>query len=368
LSDTLSPMSANGSASPTNDSVFRHRLTVVTFSLLLVVLVIHLLREFKEILEPLLIAGLIAYAILPPHRWLVRHGIGPGLSYVVLLGLLLAAFIGVGQAAYSGVSSLTENQTKLDAYEKRIVEFRSGVANLLQTAGVHDAESRMQHAIAEITPQKGDVVETLRRGVSGVASFLTFALIAFIYLIFLMAEKITFDRRMKLAFGDAHAGHVVAIAKNINEAIINYIAVKTWISLVTALMSLGVFLAFGIEFAFFWAVLVFLLNFIPYLGGLVALAPPVALGFLQHDSIWPGVAIIALLTGTQLFTGQLLEPRIAGGRLNLSPLLILLSLAFWGYLWGIPGMLLAVPLTVVIKIILDHIPETRPIATLMSNL
>jgi AI-2 transport protein TqsA len=187
-------------------------------------------------------------------------------------------------------------------------------------------------------------------------------------LIFLMAEKLTFDRRMTLAFGDTHAGRIAQLAQSINEAIINYIAVKTWISLVTALMSLGVFLIFGVEFAFFWALLIFLLNFIPYLGGLVAMGPPVALAFLQHDTIWPGVLIIVALTGIQLFTGQVLEPRVAGKRLNLSPLLILLSLAFWGYLWNVPGMLLAVPLTVVIKIVLDHIPETRPIATLMSNL
>src|SRR5205085_10052931 len=138
-----------------------------------------------------------------------------------------------------------------------------------------------------------------------------------------MAEKITFDRRMELAFGESQAGRIAQLAQNINEAIINYIAVKTWVSLVTALMCVSVYLIFGIEFAFFWALLIFVLNFIPYLGGLVAMAPPVVLGFLQHESLWPGVLIIVLLIGIQLFTGQILEPSVAGSKLNLSPLLIL---------------------------------------------
>ncbi len=126
------------------------------------------------------------------------------------------------------------------------------------------------------------------------------------------------------------------------------------------------FAFFGIDFAILWAVLVFLLNFIPYLGGLVAMAPPILLAFI--DSPWRGLAVVVLLIAIQLFTGQFLEPKMAGRRLNLSPLLILLALAFWGYLWGPVGMILAVPLTVVCKIILDNIPETRPIGTLMSNL
>ena len=129
----------------------------------------------------------------------------------------------------------------------------------------------------------------------------------------------------------------------------------------------SVLLVFGVDFAILWAILIFLLNFIPYLGSLVALAPPILLAFLQFDEVWRGFAVTGLLIGVQLFTGQYLEPHLAGRKLNLSPLLIILALAFWGYLWGPVGMILAVPLTVVCKIILDNIPETKPVGTLMSN-
>src|SRR5262249_54128513 len=145
------------------------------------------------------------------------------------------------------------------------------------------------------------------------------------------------------------------------------IAVKAWISFVTAILSFAVLAAFRVEFAVVWGILIFLLNFIPYVGVLVAVAPPVLLAFLQFDEVWRGIAVAGLLIGVQVFTGQYMEPRLAGKRLNLSPLLIILSLAFWGYLWGPVGMILAVPLTVVCKIVLENIPETKAVGTLMSN-
>src|SRR5262245_61363573 len=358
-------MSDNGPKTPDSDRLFLRRLTVVTFSVLLVVLVIHLLRELKDILQPLFIAMLITYAILPPHRWLVRRGIRPSLAYILLVVILLAGSAIVGQAAYHNISEFSQDKSQLDRYRDRIKRLESSTARVLESAGVHDAEERLHRAGAQVTPSKEAVFDQVQHAASGFVCFLSFALIALVYLVFLAAEKISFDRRMALAFGEARAGRIAELVQSINQAIGNYIAVKAWISLVTALMSLGVFLFFGVDFAVFWAALIFLLNFVPYIGGLVAMGPPVVLAFLQHDSIWPGVIVIVLLTGIQLFTGQIVEPRIAGNRLNLSPLLILLSLAFWGSIWSIPGMLLAVPLTVVIKIILDHIPETRPIATLM---
>ena len=353
---------------PKPDRYVVRRLTIITFSVVLVVMIIHLLKQLEDILQPLLLAVLISYAILPPHRWLVRRGVRPGLSYVLLTVLVLALFIFAVQGAYRSVVALTENKEQLDRYRARINGLQDSAVRALQSAGVTNASEQLQIARSRLTQSQEQVLTGLQRAASGFMGFLGFALIVFIYLVFLVIEKITFDRRMTLAFGEVRAGRIAQIMLSINEAIMNYIAVKMWISLVTALMCLAVYLIFGIEFAFFWALLIFVLNFIPYIGGLVAMGPPVILGFLQHESLWPGVVIIILLIGIQLFTGQIVEPRVAGNRLNLSPLLILLSLAFWGYLWGIPGMLLAVPLTVVIKIVLDHIPETRPIGTLMSNL
>src|SRR5262245_16680385 len=160
-------MSVDGPSTPEADGQFLRRLAVVTLSVLLVVLVIHLLRELKDILQPLFIAMLITYAILPPHRWLVRHGIPPSISYIVLVVLLLAGFALVGQAAYSNISELSQDKSRLDRYRDRITRLEAGAARLLESAGVHDADERLRRASAEVTPSKEAVFDQVQRAASG---------------------------------------------------------------------------------------------------------------------------------------------------------------------------------------------------------
>lgn len=351
-------------ANPRPDKFLR-QLSIATYALIVVVLAIHLLKEFAPILQPLLIAGMVAYAMLPVHRRLVRMGIRPTLAFALMFIVLAGALAFIGKTTYETIDSLTEE--KLQSYRNKVEGWIDRGGALVGYTGEETLHDRVRRSIGANEVSIQDVLRNMRGVAGSFFGTLSFTLVVVIYLIFLMAERFTFPRRLEMAFGEGKAGELALVIQGINEAIINYLAVKTWISFVTGAMSMAVFLAFGIEFAFLWGVLVFLLNFIPYLGGLVALAPPVALGFLQFDSLWQGCVILGLVIGIQLFTGQYLEPKLAGRKLNLSPLLILLSLAFWGYQWGVVGMVLAVPLTVVCKLILDHIPETKPVGTLMSN-
>jgi predicted PurR-regulated permease PerM len=123
----------------------------------------------------------------------------------------------------------------------------------------------------------------------------------------------------------------------------------------------------GVDFASFWAVLIFLLNFIPTIGSIIATLFPSLLTLIQFDTMGPFVVTISVLTSLQFCIGSLLEPRLMGQRLNLSPIVILLSLGLWGSLWGIPGMFLCVPITVIIMIICSYFPASRPIAILLSG-
>ena len=128
------------------------------------------------------------------------------------------------------------------------------------------------------------------------------------------------------------------------------------------------FAAFGVEFAVMWGVLIFRFNFIPYLGSLVAVSLAIVLSFLQYaEEPWKPRLLTLLLLLVQRVVDNFIEPRLTGQKLGLSPLIVLLSLAFWGWLWGVVGMILAVPLTVIGKIVLENIRETKPLATLISN-
>ena len=355
----------NESAPNLTPDPFKRQLTLATFGLLFVVLIIHLLEKFATILKPLFIAVFIGYVVYPVHRWLVQRGVRPRLAFGMIFVVLLGIFLGVGQAVYDSITSFTPE--KVLVYRNRIESFADKTTALVHPSEPTLARERVRRFVESTGLPAQDAIGAVQGIAGSFFGFLTFALVVSVYLVFLMAEKITFPRRLGLAFGEGQASQILDVVGRINEAIVQYVAVKAWISFLTAAMSLVVFLAFGVEFAMVWGILIFLLNFIPYLGSLVALAPPIALAFLQLESPWLGLAVTVLLIGVQLFTGQYLEPRLAGRRLNLSPLLILLALAFWGNLWGLAGMVLAVPLTVVCKIVLDSIRETKPVGALMSN-
>src|SRR5207302_1556540 len=134
------------------------------------------------------------------------------------------------------------------------------------------------------------------------------------------------------------------------------------------LLTFAVLVAFGVPFAPLWGLLMFLFSYIPYIGSVLVTLAILVMGLVQYaDQPWV-VAIIGLvLIAVQQFCGAYLQPKLMGARLGVSPLLILLALGFWGVVWGIIGMLLAVPLLMVLKIALENIPETKPIAKLMSN-
>jgi predicted PurR-regulated permease PerM len=156
------------------------------------------------------------------------------------------------------------------------------------------------------------------------------------------------------------------ILQEMNDKIGAYIGIKTLISLLTGLVAYGMCVVFGIDFALFWAILAFLLNYIPSVGSIIATVPPILLAMIQLDS-WTLIVLFAVLfTVLQVFLGQVLEPKLMGTRLALKPLAILLGLIFWGLLWGIPGMFLATPLMALLRILSSNFNFSRPFERLLT--
>jgi predicted PurR-regulated permease PerM len=156
------------------------------------------------------------------------------------------------------------------------------------------------------------------------------------------------------------------ILQEMNDKIGAYIGVKTLICLLTGLLAYGLCVIFGIDFALFWAVLAFLLNYIPTVGAIIATLPPILLAMIQLDS-WPLIVLfVVLFTVPQVILGQVLEPKLMGTRLALKPLAILLGLIFWGLLWGIPGMFLATPLMALLRILSSYFNFSRPFERLLA--
>jgi predicted PurR-regulated permease PerM len=189
-----------------------------------------------------------------------------------------------------------------------------------------------------------------------------------LYLIFLLLEENIFPKKIIAMYPNQNEyDRITKIVGKIDKSISNYIALKTIISLVTGVLSYIALLAIGVDAPAFWAFIIFVLNFIPTIGSLVATVFPAIFALLQFGQFKEGILILGIVGAIQLVVGNFVEPRVMGNSLNISPLVVLLTLAIWGVMWGITGMLLSVPITVILIIIMAEFPATRPFAILLSH-
>lgn len=322
-----------------------------------------LLRELAPVLRPLLVAVLIAYVVLPYHARL-RRRMSPTKSLLVLGAVAGVVVAGVGVVLYAGAIGVAE---QLPALQKRAVELLHGADDWARdkapwAVGPADDGKKLEERLA------GWTVSTVAAPLLGAAAgVLGEAVVVGLYLVFLMVEVARLPDRVRAAYTPERADEILQLSGQVNAAIISYLRAKVLSSLVVA-VPVGLILAgFGVPFALLWAVLTVLCNFIPYLGSVVAYALPVGFAFLTLPFGWQPLTLAALVLACHVTSASVVEPLMLGRAVGLSPLVILGSLAFWGLLWGIPGMFLAVPLTVVAVIVMDHIPATRPVARLLSG-
>jgi len=316
----------------------------------------YLLGQLASILRPLFVAVFLAYILMPYHSRL-RRSIGSPASIGVLVGVTASALAVLSLATYASLLGLSDDMPRL---ERRAGELAMEAERLVGAADPDDPR-QTQSRFAEMTSLVTRALVT-----NGVGVLLEACVVA-MYLLFLLLEGSRFPDRVRRAYSPDRADEILDIAGQVSAAIIGYLRVKVKASLVLAL-PVGVILwACGVKFALLWAVLTFLCNFIPYIGPVLAFSLPTGFAFLWFGVAWQPVTAAALLLACHVLSATVVEPTMIGNAVGLSPLVLLASLAFWGLLWGIPGMFLAVPLTVVAAIVMDHFEGTRPVASLLRG-
>lgn len=189
-----------------------------------------------------------------------------------------------------------------------------------------------------------------------------------LYVMFLLLEQATFERKIDALFTKpGRADQVRAILAATEQRIERYLWIKTLMSLLTAGLCFIVLSLVGVDYPGFWALIIFLFNFIPNIGSAVAVILPCLLALLQFGSLATTVLLALALGFVQFFVGSVIEPRFMGNSLNLSPLVIMLSLTLWGSIWGLAGMVLCVPMTVILAILCSQFKATQPIAVILSS-
>ena len=323
----------------------------------------YLLKELAPLLRPLILAVFLAYTILPAHaalrRWVPARLSGP------LLALLVAAVVlGLAMVIYGNLVDLKSELPLLIERGQGMIEGVRAWGRGHLPAWLLDPIRDTARAEAETTTRLKAVASSL---VNVAAGFFAEALVVMFYLVFLMLEAHRFPARVRGGFAPERADRMLAIIESITRAMASYLRAKVLSSLAMALPVVVILWSFGVSFPGTWGVLAFIGNFIPYVGSVIALVLPVLLAFLELEPPWRALAVLALLILVHFLTNNFIEPRLTAHAVDLSPLVVLVALAFWGLCWGVVGMVLAVPLTVMVKIVFENIPLTRPLARLMSG-
>ncbi len=204
--------------------------------------------------------------------------------------------------------------------------------------------------------------------VASVSSIAVSLVVVLLYAVFLLVEQHSFAAKLANISDDPRSvARIGSIIGDINRRIGSYLALKTFISILLGAISWLVMVAFGLEFAAFWAVLITLLNFVPYVGSVLGVLFPAIMAIVQFNDPAVLLSLLLALAAAQFLIGNFLDPYVMGNSLNLSPFAILVSLAIWSELWGVPGAFLAVPITAILVIVLSEFPGSRPIAVLLSR-
>ena len=194
------------------------------------------------------------------------------------------------------------------------------------------------------------------------------AFIITIYALFIFLEEANFHKKLKAVFSDNDQFIQLSdILDKIEDSVSKYIGLKTFVSFITGLASYIALLFIGIDAPLFWAFLIFLLNFIPTIGSLIGTIFPVIFCLLQFGDLSHGLLVLGIVGAIQVVVGNLLEPKLMGNTLNISSFVAIFALSFWGALWGVTGMLLSIPITVIMVIVFSHFKSTKPIAIMLSE-
>jgi predicted PurR-regulated permease PerM len=328
----------------------------------LVALGVVCLVYFSSFLQPLILAVMLWYLIYELRvvggRITIRGRKLPAwLITVLAFCIVILVIMGV-------VEIITYN---LQLIRARTPDYLANLRTMLNSVQeIPGFELVQQRAIQRIESFNFNPILTgLLNGISGMAGN-TFLIM--IYVVFLLAEQSMFAKKMKQLLSDQSS--IMAFQKflsQVNSAVRTYVYVKTLMSFLTGILSYFILLLFGVDFPVLWAFVIFLLNYVPYVGSLVATFLPAAFAVFQFQSFSIFIWVFLAIQVVQVLVGNILEPKVMGKTLNLSPLGVLIALTFWGMIWGVMGMILSVPITSILVIIALRFPATRFVAVLLSE-
>ncbi|MBN1271263.1 MAG: AI-2E family transporter [Candidatus Aminicenantes bacterium] len=334
---------------------------VVAVSLVIIVIFISglVLRLAKPVLFPFFLAIFLSFILYPIVEFFNQFKIPKAVSIIVILILTFMIIYLCGVLLYSSGKTFA---SEFPNYGRKIT---SNIYSILERLEFERLDWQPENWVNDLNINRvgGFMISSL----GTFLSFISKLFLVLIFLVFILAGRGHTKDRILKSFSKKRAGMIINVIQNIDSQIQKYLAIKTIISFFTGFFTTIILLLFGVDFAVLFGLITFALNYIPNIGSFIATVFPVIIALLQFETVWPAFWLLLILIFIQSIMGNFVEPRLMGQGLGLSPLVVLFFLFFWGWLWGIAGMILAVPIAAIVKIICTNIPELRFIGQLMSK-
>ena len=330
--------------------------TRVLLVLASLVIVIAGLKAASTIIVPLLMALFIAIITTPFMLWLTGKGVTKWAALGLILLMLAGFILTVGSLISSSVDQFS---ALLPAYENKL---RTAITLLSDWAARHQLTGFTGGEFAVVDPKA--VAQIIGGLVGSLGRIVGDSLLIFFTVVFLLVEASTIPTKIRAILSDPDT--TLERLSEFLSAVKQYLVIKSLTSLITGVIVTAWLFFLGVDFAVLWGSIAFFMNFVPYVGSIIAAVPVVFLAFLDagvQDALLVAVGFLAI----NLVVGNLIEPRFMGRGLGLSTLVVFVSLIFWGWVFGPVGMFLSAPLTMLVKIALENDPRSRWIAILLSS-
>jgi len=326
------------------------------------VLIGAVLKIASMVILPFTIAVLLAFVMYPLVKWLDK------LKIPRFISILLVVFIIAAGLSFFGMVLFTTGRNIFSLYNKyarRINDIYIWIAHLLELS-YDESLSIWQNLWNQLGIRTW--VYNFTISFSNIfLQFITSAVLVVIFVVFILLEATYFKEKLEIAF-ENYSGRIHQMGHDLMSQVTRYLMAKFYVSVANGVIFAVAFNIIGLEFAIFWGIFQFVMNFIPNLGS-------IACGFVVSlfalIQFWPEpgpvIMVVSVVFLSNIILGYTVEPNIVGDHVGISPLIVLTSLAIWGYIWGFVGMILAVPMTVIIKILCENIRFMEPVSVLMGT-
>lgn len=335
----------------------------VVVTLACAIVILAGVKAAADLLTPLLLALFIAIVCSPLIKKMMRYKIPQWLAIGILL---LVIFIGFSIFASMIGASINEFTASLPQYKTLLTEKMHWLLNWAQHYNL-DALIPRQKVAESFDPNT--VMNFVSNALGQVSGMVSDVFVLFLIVVFMLSEIPLAKRKLNYLVSGQTVGEQRQVKSNVYrvvDGVIQYLSIKTITSIMTGIVIYVVLKLLGVQYAILWGTLAFLLNYVPNIGSIIAAIPAVIQAFILNG-VLEGVVLIATYTAINIVVGSMVEPKMMGSQLGLSTLIVFISLIFWGWLLGIVGMFLSVPLTMATKIALEANPATEKLAYILGN-